>query len=134
MIDKEDAEKSQRFHIEQRKRGRERLIDRKMERKMLTFKSNQPGLDLEEIKQIGNIDLEAQNQEFMNEITTKRSNTNKQRDPEHCSTNRSDTDFNSPRRLKNSSKKTVRTVINDYIMMKDQQACIHILNNINHQR
>jgi len=48
-------EMQQHFHMHQRMKSHERLYSRKIERKILTFKANQPGLDLEETEAIGSL-------------------------------------------------------------------------------
>lgn len=63
------SEKS-REQIEHRKETQERFRNRKLERQVLIFKSNQPGLDLKDIERLGNMELEES--DFVSELARKR--------------------------------------------------------------
>lgn len=52
---RQNKQLSQQFYMHNRTKSHERLYSRKIERKMLTFKSNQPGLDFEETQVLGDI-------------------------------------------------------------------------------
>lgn len=65
--------------------------------------------------------------DLVNELARKRGKLYKAKDPEKFPV-MNQSEFNSSYRFGNSSSKNIKNIVTDFIMMKDQQACLHILN------
>lgn len=126
----QDQQRSQRLHVSTRERSLERLKERKLERKVLTFSSNQPGLQLKEIEDFGEIQENSSLYGVIDQLKSKRGLRFKPQDPARACSKEQD-HFWSTSRLKQSSSKNFALVMCQSVLKRDQEGCLSILERIN---
>lgn len=113
----EQKELIKRFHMQQKQKSLERLNSRQVERKMLTYRSNQPGLKFEEVMTYGDMENTHATRLLASDLSSKRSPLGQIKDP----TSHKDTRplFWSMTRINQCTPGKIKSIIPSKILEKD---------------